>query len=89
MCHDRGLFPAFVIIAVAVDAMTVQIRLNPINKGQIGVATDGRERDQFFQNLDWRKFCGHINIRYPLLKPNAPDQPRHKQKVREHTQFCG
>ena len=40
MCHDRGLFPAFMIIAVAVDAMTVQIRLNPINKGQIGVATN-------------------------------------------------
>ena len=36
-------------IALAVDAMTVQIRLNPINKGQIGVA-DNWKRDQFFQN---------------------------------------
>ena len=52
MCHDRGLFPAFMIIAVAVDAMTVQIRLNPINKGQISVATNRGKRDQFFQNFD-------------------------------------
>ena len=77
------------IIAVAVDAMTVQLHFDPIHKRQIGVATNRGKRDQFFQNFDRRKFCGHINIRYPLLKPNAPDQLRHKQKVREHTQFYG
>ena len=89
MRHDRGLFPAFVIIAVTVDAVTAQIFLDPINKRQIGVTTDGWKHDQFFQNFDRRKFCGHINIRYQLLKPNAPDQLRHKLMAREHIQFYG
>ena len=87
MRHDRGLFPAFVIIAMAVYAMTAQLLLDPIDKGQVGVATDCWKRDQFFQNFNWRKFCDHINIRYPFLKPNALDQLRHKQKVRERIQL--